>query len=62
LADVERAFVHVDYDGIHNIAEEHKPLYEIQEPKAPFLERVKEKIGRKQKVEETETVVVSRGS
>ncbi|PHH91765.1 hypothetical protein CDD83_10333 [Cordyceps sp. RAO-2017] len=28
LADVERAFVHVDYDHDHNIHEEHKPLYE----------------------------------
>lgn len=28
LADVERAFVHVDYDHDHDIGEEHKPLYE----------------------------------
>lgn len=28
LADVERAFVHVDYEHDHDIAEEHKPLYE----------------------------------
>jgi hypothetical protein len=26
LADVERAFVHVDYDGTHSVSEEHKPL------------------------------------
>ncbi|OTB03677.1 hypothetical protein M426DRAFT_60118, partial [Hypoxylon sp. CI-4A] len=28
LADVERAFVHVDYDDDHDIHQEHKPLYE----------------------------------
>ncbi|KAK8046536.1 cation efflux family protein [Apiospora saccharicola] len=28
LGDVERAFVHVDYDDDHDIHEEHKPLYE----------------------------------
>ncbi|OAQ74177.1 cation efflux family protein [Pochonia chlamydosporia 170] len=28
LADVERAFVHVDYEHDHNVHEEHKPLYE----------------------------------
>lgn len=28
LADVERAFVHVDYENDHNVHEEHKPLYE----------------------------------
>ena len=27
LSDVERCFVHVDYDHDHNIHEEHKPLY-----------------------------------
>jgi hypothetical protein len=37
LSDVERAFVHVDYDGLHDVSEEHKPLYEAQEPKEPFL-------------------------
>ncbi|KAJ5781578.1 uncharacterized protein N7518_010061 [Penicillium psychrosexuale] len=29
LADVERAFVHVDYDYEHDVNEEHRPLYEI---------------------------------
>lgn len=28
LGDVERAFVHVDYEDEHDIGEEHKPLYE----------------------------------
>lgn len=28
LADVERAFVHVDYEDEHDVHEEHKPLYE----------------------------------
>ncbi|CAI7598394.1 unnamed protein product [Penicillium bialowiezense] len=32
LADVERAFVHVDYDYEHDINEEHRPLYEIGGP------------------------------
>ncbi|KAJ5762202.1 uncharacterized protein N7511_005584, partial [Penicillium nucicola] len=29
LADVERAFVHVDYDYEHDINEEHRPLYDL---------------------------------
>jgi divalent metal cation (Fe/Co/Zn/Cd) transporter len=29
LADVERAYVHVDYEDEHDIKEEHKPLYEV---------------------------------
>ncbi|KAJ5393520.1 uncharacterized protein N7487_011161 [Penicillium crustosum] len=29
LADVERAFVHVDYDYLHDVNEEHRPLYEM---------------------------------
>ncbi len=28
LGDVERAFVHIDYDHDHDVHEEHKPLYE----------------------------------
>lgn len=28
LSDVERAFVHVDYENDHDPHEEHKPLYE----------------------------------
>ncbi|CAG8032444.1 unnamed protein product [Penicillium salamii] len=32
LADVERAFVHVDYDYEHDINEEHRPLYDIGGP------------------------------
>jgi hypothetical protein len=27
LGDVERAFVHIDYEHEHDIHEEHKPLY-----------------------------------
>lgn len=30
LADVERAFVHVDYDYLHDVHEEHRPLYDPQ--------------------------------
>ncbi|KAI1090443.1 hypothetical protein F5B19DRAFT_322632 [Rostrohypoxylon terebratum] len=32
LSDVERAFVHVDYDDDHDIHQEHKPLYEEKKP------------------------------
>ncbi|KAI1141288.1 cation efflux family-domain-containing protein [Hypoxylon sp. FL0543] len=32
LGDVERAFVHVDYNDDHDIHEEHKPLYEEKKP------------------------------
>lgn len=44
LSDVERAFVHVDYDFEHDVFEEHKALYEKQKPKEvkrPLAERVK---------------------
>ncbi|KAH8894485.1 hypothetical protein GQ53DRAFT_744674 [Thozetella sp. PMI_491] len=34
LTDVERAFVHVDYEDEHDVFEEHKPLYEKQESKS----------------------------
>lgn len=34
LADVERAFVHVDYEHDHSVWEEHKPLYEHQEARS----------------------------
>lgn len=33
LGDVERAFVHVDYEDAHDINEEHKPLFEKKEKK-----------------------------
>jgi hypothetical protein len=35
LGDVERAFVHVDYEHEHDIHEEHKPLYERKDKKKP---------------------------
>lgn len=44
LADVERAFVHVDYDSDHDVFEEHKALYEKSQPKParkPLAERVR---------------------
>ena len=46
LSDVERAFVHVDYDDLHDIFEEHKPLYEVQEARVPIYERVRERFKR----------------
>jgi hypothetical protein len=39
LADVERAYVHVDYENEHDIKEEHKPLYEVTQQKS-IKERV----------------------
>jgi hypothetical protein len=33
LADVERAFVHVDYEFEHDIHEEHKPLFDRTKPR-----------------------------
>jgi hypothetical protein len=39
LADVERAYVHVDYESEHDIFEEHKPLYEVTQSKT-IKERV----------------------
>ncbi len=47
LGDVERAFVHVDYEDAHDIATEHKALYEVQEPKQPFVQRVKQVFKKK---------------
>lgn len=44
LADVERAFVHVDYDFEHDVFDEHKALYEKTKPKTarkPLAERVR---------------------
>ncbi|KAJ2904670.1 uncharacterized protein MKZ38_007411 [Zalerion maritima] len=47
LVDVERAFVHVDYEHEHDVYEEHKPLYEakVKESKMPLRDRMK--AGRK---------------
>ncbi|EPE25328.1 hypothetical protein GLAREA_01240 [Glarea lozoyensis ATCC 20868] len=48
LSDVERAFVHVDYEDSHDIATEHKALYEVKvaETKVPIAERIKNKFKR----------------
>ncbi|EKD18671.1 cation diffusion facilitator 1 [Drepanopeziza brunnea f. sp. 'multigermtubi' MB_m1] len=37
LADVERAFAHVDYDGDHSVLDEYRPLYEHEEKKSTSL-------------------------
>ncbi|PBP27233.1 hypothetical protein BUE80_DR001876 [Diplocarpon rosae] len=59
LADVERAFVHVDYEGDHSVFDEHKPLYEHEEKKAPLLVRVKEMVFKTRSHEDVqETSVV----
>ncbi|KIX06735.1 uncharacterized protein Z518_04711 [Rhinocladiella mackenziei CBS 650.93] len=39
LADVERAFVHVDYDDLHDVHEEHKALYKKSDK---MIERIDE--------------------
>ena len=48
LSDVERAFVHVDYEDSHDITTEHKALYEAKtvEAKAPLSERIKQMFTR----------------
>jgi len=46
LADVERAFVHVDYEAEHDPHEEHKPLYDKKRKKRQSLQDVL-KAGRK---------------
>lgn len=46
LSDVERAFVHVDYEDAHDVATEHKALYEVLEPKEPLSKRIKQKFTR----------------
>lgn len=47
LSDVERAFVHVDYEGSHDVATEHKALYKKKEPKEPFAQRIQQKFKSK---------------
>ncbi|KAF2878264.1 cation diffusion facilitator 1 [Massariosphaeria phaeospora] len=54
LADVERAYVHVDYENEHDIHEEHKPLYEVTERRS-IKQRVKQLLSFKKK-EKTEEV------
>jgi hypothetical protein len=51
LADVERAYVHVDYENEHDIKEEHKPLYEITERRS-IKQRVKSLLGMSKKQNE----------
>ncbi|KAK2630524.1 hypothetical protein QTJ16_001344 [Diplocarpon rosae] len=59
LADVERAFVHVDYEGDHSVFDEHKPLYEHEEKKAPLLVRVKEMVFKTRSHEDVQEVSVA---
>jgi hypothetical protein len=49
LEDVERAFVHVDYDQEHDPFEEHKPLYGRTMPKNSFrtaVSQIRERLSR----------------
>ncbi|KAF2430797.1 hypothetical protein EJ08DRAFT_633235 [Tothia fuscella] len=41
LGEVERAFVHVDYDHDHDPHEEHKPVHDKRKPKRPLKEVMK---------------------
>ncbi|CZT52580.1 related to Metal tolerance protein 7 [Rhynchosporium secalis] len=49
LGDVERAFVHVDYEDTHSIQTEHKALYEVKTKgvREPIIERIQKKIQAK---------------
>jgi hypothetical protein len=47
LADVERAFVHVDYEQDHNVYEEHKPLYGERTPTRTMWEGLQGLIDRR---------------
>ena len=42
LEDVERAFVHVDYEAEHDVAEEHKPPHTKEEPGKSLRQRFKD--------------------
>ncbi|KAK6840769.1 hypothetical protein PG995_015979 [Apiospora arundinis] len=46
LSDVERAFVHVDYEDDHDVNEEHKPLYEKRVPRKTVRKLWADMIGR----------------
>lgn len=50
LADVERAYVHVDYEHDHDIHEEHKPMYEVTQSRS-IKQRVKELLSLSKKNE-----------
>lgn len=56
LADVERAFVHVDYDYSHDIYEEHRPLYGPAGPDSSIRTLV-ERFWTQRRDQETDTVV-----
>jgi hypothetical protein len=53
LGDVERAFVHVDYESEHDINLEHKPLYDTAKKEKKTLREML--LGGKKKVEPEQT-------
>lgn len=55
LANVERAFVHVDYEHEHDVHEEHKPLYELKKKNKRSLREVF--LGARTKVKDEGTAV-----
>ena len=56
LADVERAFVHVDYDDEHNVNLEHKPPYDEKKKRRSLREMLM--MGKKKVDEEERPAVV----
>jgi hypothetical protein len=42
LEDVERAFVHVDYENEHDPHEEHKPVHDKRQPKRSLKQVMKD--------------------
>jgi len=50
LADVERSFVHVDYEGMHLPAKEHKPVCEGRSRGRSVRELWGDLVGRKRNV------------
>lgn len=53
LADVERAFVHVDYEDLHAPSQEHKPLYERQKKRRSLRDSLMSMVGRPSESKET---------
>lgn len=57
LADVERAFVHVDYDYEHDVNEEHRPLYDMGGPSHSIRALIKRLWAKDQKQEQSGSAV-----
>lgn len=51
--------MHVDYEDSHDVATEHKALYETQEPKEPLAQRIQQRF--KSKADTGEAIGLKRG-